>query len=209
MKESYSDTGGKLPGDRETSGKSRQGSSENGAYQAETLKWQEAQLSKLKVTNASLQEAVAWRERQVKALDKAQAYLEDEIERLHRTITSNDEALAWRAEQVEELEKALASLEKALASLEKASASKDETLEWRRKKVEQLQGDLAYLEAKHDTVSDQLRDIRFELDLIRESTGWKMLERIWRFRDRALPKGGSGRAIYDKVIGLLRSRLGA
>ena len=202
MKESYSDTEGKLPKDRETSGKSKQGSAENGAYQAETLKWQEAQLSKLKITNASLQEAVAWRESQVKALDKAQGYLEDEIAQLKRTITSNDEAMAWRAEQVEELEKAS-------ASLEKASASKDETLEWRRKQVEQLQGDLAYLQAKHDTVSDQLRDIRFELDLIRESTGWKMLEQIWRFRDRALPKGGSGRALYEKVIGLLRSCLGA
>lgn len=202
MKESYSDTGGKRPRDRETSGKSKQGSSENGAYQAETLKWQEAQLSKLKVTNASLQEAVAWRERQVKALDKAQAYLEDEIERLHRTISSNDEAMAWRAEQVEELEKAA-------ASLEKASALKDETLEWRRKQVEQLTEDLVYLQGKHDTVSDQLRHIRSELDLIRESTGWKMLEQIRRFRDRALPNGTAGRAIYDKVIGLLRSRLGA
>ncbi len=195
MKKSRPNAGGALHKDGETPGRSAQSRPETGTYQAETLKWQEAQLSKLKVTNASLQEAVAWRERQVKALDKAQAYLEEEIERLHRTITSNDEALAWRAEQVEELEK--------------ASASKDEALEWRRKQAEQLQGDLAYLQAKHDTVSDQLRDMRSELNLIRESTGWKMLEQFRRFRDRALPEGTSGRAIYEKVIGLLRSRLGA
>jgi SAM-dependent methyltransferase len=80
---------------------------ENFQYNAGTLKACEAQLAERRESLASLREAFAWRESEIKSLTKTRDYLEAEIRHFRETIASNDEALAWRAAQVEELGNAL------------------------------------------------------------------------------------------------------
>ena len=193
--------GDHLPTEREKTGTVKKvvdESLETRAYQLETLKWQEAQLAKLKVTNASLQEVVAWRESQIKALNKSEDYLKAEIAQLERAIASNGEALAWRAEQVAELEQALVSQGEALTWLGKELGAQ----------VEQLQRDLDYLQGKHDATSDQLRDVSSQLEDTLGSTGWKFVLWVRQIRDRVLPAGTRRRNGYQKLMTRVRSRLG-
>jgi chromosome segregation ATPase len=87
------------------------------AYHADMLQQWERRLAELKVTNASLQEALALREGHLDAIEKKSAYLESTVEQLKRTIASNERALAWRIQQLEELEQRLASRDKTIQRL--------------------------------------------------------------------------------------------
>ena len=156
---------------------------ETKAYQGETLKWQATQLAKLKVTNASLQEAVAWRESQVNTLNKSEGYLKADIAQLERAIASNGEALDWRKEQVEERER------------------KEQVEELER---EQLKRNLEYLQGQHDATLAQLRDFSSQ----HESTGWKFVLWVRQIRDKALPARSRRHGAYEKLMTRVRSRLG-
>ena len=132
MKENYDDVGNEVRKDDVNVDKALKEPLVARPYHVEQLKLQTTQLAKLKITNASLNEALAWRESQVSGLNKAQTYLTSEIERLKRAIASNEEALAWRSGQVEEL-----------------SAQ-----------VGRFEGDIAHLQAEYDAILIELDTIR-------------------------------------------------
>ncbi len=163
------------------------------AYQTGTLKRREAQLAGFKVTNASLEEALAWRDSQVHALNKSEDYLKSEIARLERTIASNDEALTWRAGQVEEIEQQL--------------DSRADALIWRAEQLEQLGRDIEDLQRKHDSTQDQLREVSSRLEDICGSTGWKFVLWVRRIRDRVVSTQTRRHRIYERIMSRVGSRL--
>ena len=207
MTKRHAKTGENLPSDREKIDKANKVVDElleTKAYQEETLKRHETQLAKLKVTTASLQEAVAWRESQIRALNKSEDYLKAEIAQLERAIASNGEALNWRGEQVEELERKVV----AIAELERKLISREETLMLRGEQVEQLKRDVEYLQGQLAAISGQLREVSSHLEDTLASPGWKFVLWVRQIKYRILPEGTERHAAYEKLMIRVRSRLG-
>jgi ubiquinone/menaquinone biosynthesis C-methylase UbiE len=154
-------------------------------YNAGTLKAYEAQLAERRESLASLREAFAWRESEIKSLTKTREFLEAEIRHFRETIASNDEALAWRASQVEELGNALHQAQDALHQAQNALHQAQEMI---------------------SRQADQLRLHAQELNSIKSSAGWKLVLRLRSVRNRLLPPDGFGHRLYEKIMERLRER---
>jgi len=152
------------------------------AYQDETIKRQERQLAEQKRSLASLEEALAWRTRQIESLTSAREYLDQELDELRKHVASNREALAWRAKQV--------------ADLEHAIKSRDEGLAWRATQVESLETAVDALKTRmedlHRETSARIAQLTAELEGIHASTGWKWILRARSIRSTLRRLVGKG-----------------
>jgi SAM-dependent methyltransferase len=148
-------------------------------YQAKALQGLEAQLAERRESLASLQEAFAWHKSQIESLTKTRDFFESELNHYKNTVASNEQGLAWRASQVESLERTIVEL--------------NEDLTWHVAKVQEL---------GHEV--ERLQVLARELDVIKNSTGWKFVLRVRSTRARMFPFGTVRYRVYQGVMSLLR-----
>ncbi len=140
-------------------------------------------------------------------VDISNALLEekDRIRReLEETIGSQREALAWREGQVRQFQSTIGSHEQALA--------------WRASQINDLQDKIRYQQLESDSQKKQLdnqgkqlasqrrqiEELEKQMYLLRSSRAWKLIQRFYRIRDRALPPRSARRRFYDRLIGKIK-----
>ena len=149
------------------------------AYHAKAVQALEAQLAERRESLASLQEACAWFESQIESMTKTREFLEREIKHYRNTIASNEEGFAWRAAQVADFEKAVGRLQEDLA--------------WYVSKAQELEHEV-----------NRLQVLAYELEGIKNSTGWKFVLRVRSFRASVFPAGSFRYRFYQGAMSLLR-----
>jgi SAM-dependent methyltransferase len=149
------------------------------AYHAKAVQAFEAQLAERRESLASLQEAFAWYESRIESMTKTREFLEGEIKHYRNTIASNEEGFAWRASQVDAFEKTVARLQEDLA--------------WYVSKVQELEQEV-----------NRLQVLAYELEGIKNSTGWKFVLRVRSLRGRVFPAGSFRYRFYQGAMTFLR-----
>jgi hypothetical protein len=152
---------------------------EGKAYHAKAVQAFEAQLAERRESLASLQEAFAWYGSRIESMTKTQQFLEGEIKHYRNTIASNEEGFAWRASQVDEFEKTVARLQEDLA--------------WYASKVQELEREV-----------NRLQVLAYELEGIKNSTGWKFVLRVRSLRGSVFPAGSFRYRFYQGAMSLLK-----
>jgi DNA repair exonuclease SbcCD ATPase subunit len=155
-------------------------------YQAKAVQILEAQLAERRESLASLQEAFAWHKSQIESLTKTRDFFESELNHYKNTVASNEEGLSWRASQV-------ASLERTIVEFQRTVNRLNEDLTWHVAKVQELGREV-----------ERLQVLAQELDVIKNSTGWKFVLRVRSTRARLFPFGTVRYRIYQGLMNLLR-----
>jgi chromosome segregation ATPase len=155
-------------------------------YQAKALQGLETQLAERRESLASLQEAFAWHKSQIESLTKTRDFFESELNHYKNTVVSNEQGLAWRASQVDALQTNIAELQKTIHRL-------NEDLTWHVAKVQELGREV-----------ERLQVLAYELEGIKNSSGWKFVLRVRSLRAQLFPSGTLRYRFYQGVMSLLR-----
>jgi len=135
-----------------------------------------------------------------------------------RALQAGVEALAWKTEHIESLEKGLKWREEQLNTMEKdltwsknvvadlkaAASSQEEALAWRAEQVGNLEKEASELKADLRQTSHQLNQTTEQLEAIHSSSGWKLITKIRRVRDRVFPPGSSRNRLLTRALDLFR-----
>ncbi len=158
----------------------------------EAIRWREEQVKVREGTISSLEEAVKWREQQIQDRDKQIQSIAEGLEwtrnraaEMEKTIASNNEALAWRAKQVDALQYAKSELENMNADLAKVNV--------------RLESELEDTQRHLNHATEQLKGIY-------ASSGWKFVLRVRGLRDSVFPAGTGRRRVFEKLMELVRPR---
>ena len=143
-------------------------------------------------TIASLEEALQWREQQLRDSQKS--------------IASLEQAVTWRGNQVEKLTEGLEWTRNRAGEMEKTIASHEKALSWRAQQVDAMLKDNAALKAHVESTQHQLSQARRPLEEIYASSGWKFILRCRRVRDSLLPADSRRRKTFERIMGLAKSR---
>ena len=143
----------------------------------EGIEWRDQQIKALKEGIEGLQEAAAW-------LEEQRTHLEERGLRLAQDI-------AWAQDVMTGLRSTIASHETALA--------------WRAQQVDFLEKESAALQTDLRSTQQQLAQTTEQLEVIHASSGWQLILKMRRVRDRAFPKGSSRRRVLEAAIRFLRA----
>lgn len=152
---------------------------------ANAIKWRDNEIKEREKAISSLEDAVKWREEQIQELAEGLEWTRNRVSEMEKTIGSHEEGLAWRAHQVEDLQNENTTLATHLQNTE-------EQLHNTRKQLQNTQAQLG--------IAAQ------QLETIYASSGWKLILRVRRLRDRLAPAGSSRRRLFERLMGLARSR---
>ena len=151
---------------------------ESKSSQEEALTWQETQLKENDKVIASLEEAIKWHEKQARNFEE--------------TIASLDQATAWYQSQVRDLQNTVASRQHEIERLVDAKTAMETSLRQTNTELQAARRDLA-------RTTEQLESIY-------ASEGWKFILRVRDFRKRTFPPGSIRDRLFQKIMGLVRSR---
>jgi SAM-dependent methyltransferase len=161
-------------------------------YSDELLKEKDRAIRELLESKSSQEEALKWQETQLKENDKVIASLEEAIKwhekrarNFEETIASLDQATAWYQSQVRDLQTTVASHQHEIERLVEAKTAIDANLK-------AVRGDL-------------VRKTE-DLESIYASNGWKFIMRVRDFRKRTFPPSSFRDRLFQKIMGLVRSR---
>jgi SAM-dependent methyltransferase len=168
-------------------------------YSDELLKEKDRAIRELSESKASHEEALKWQETQLKENDKAIASLEEAVEwheqqagNLKETIASLDQATAWYQSQIRDLQNTV--------------ASQQEGIEWLQKKVATIEASLTQAQKELQAARRELARTAEQLESIYASDDWKFSLRVRDFRKRTFPPGSFKDRLFQKIMGLVRSR---
>jgi hypothetical protein len=113
------------------------------------------------------------------------------------------EAFAWHQSVIESMKKTHEFLEGEIKHYRNTIASNEEGFAWRASQVAALEKDLAWYVSKVQEL-ERLQVLAYELDGIKNSTGWKFVLRVRSLRTRLFPSGSLRYRLYQGATSFLR-----
>jgi SAM-dependent methyltransferase len=138
---------------------------------------------------------------------KAVQALEAQLAERRESLASLQEACAWFESQIESMTRTREFLEGEIKHYRNTIASNEEGFAWRASQVDAFEKTVAWYVSKVQELErevNRLQVLAYELEGIKNSTGWKFVLRVRSLRASVFPAGSFRYRFYQGAMSLLR-----